>query len=68
VYISRLPRVDPWGNPYRLWSDGRSYCLVCGGDDGAIRWQPGQEGAGETSAPGADIVFCDGTFLTVPLR
>jgi type II secretory pathway pseudopilin PulG len=34
MYVAEMPRVDGWGNPYRVWSDGTSYRIVSSGEDG----------------------------------
>src|SRR5262245_21509044 len=33
VYIKKLPRTDPWGKPYYVWSTGKQYLVVSGGAD-----------------------------------
>ncbi|HZN56384.1 MAG TPA: type II secretion system protein GspG [Candidatus Polarisedimenticolaceae bacterium] len=74
TYIKELPRVDPWGEPYWVWSNGKSYIIVTGGSDATLDrgYLAGdtaapdlQEGV-ETSDTKADIVFFDGQFVRYP--
>jgi len=74
TYIKELPRVDPWGEPYWVWSNGKSYVIVSGGSDAALdrgylagdAAAPDLEKGVETSDPKADIVFLDGQFVRYP--
>lgn len=60
VYIQTVPRLDPWGRPYLIWSDGKSYVLVSAGEDGVVH----QSYAGGSVGPtGDDLCFQDGRFV-----
>ena len=36
IYIRTVPRLDAWGRPFLVWSDGTSYVLVSAGEDGVL--------------------------------
>jgi hypothetical protein len=63
-----VPRTDPWGEPYYLWSDGRSYILVSGGSDRALDrayvdvhdLTTALAGPGPAADDARDIVFANG--------
>lgn len=70
-----VPRTDPWGFPYLVWTDGGTYLVVCTGADGRpdVDYKaPGDlDGALEdvvieTFTPEADIVFANGRFVRYP--
>jgi len=67
TYLKALPRIDGWGHPIRVESDGRSYTITsygcCGEQDGAgVHVQPN----GGTTTFSADIVFANGSFVKFP--
>ena len=74
IYIKTLPRVDPWGQPYWVWSNGKSYIIVSGASDAALDRSylvgdaaaPDLKEGVETSDAQADIVFLDGVFVRYP--
>jgi hypothetical protein len=74
TYIRTLPKVDPWGNPYRYWSDTTHYALVSYGPDGIpdfpyATWGRPEFDAihtGLTTRLGADLVFANGQFVQWP--
>ncbi len=74
IYIKHLPRVDPWGHPYRVWSDTRGYALVSYGPEGQAdypyaSWRSTEFGAlhtGPTVRTEQDIVFVNGQFVQWP--
>ena len=74
IYIRVLPLVDPWGNPYRFWSDTTRYALVSYGPDGIpdspyAPWGRTEFEAmhvGPTTRFGADLVFASGAFVQWP--
>ena len=75
VYIKRLPRTDPWGNPYLIWSSpAEGYALVSYGSDGQPEypyptWTLPQWStlyAPETPQIGRDLVFFTGGFVQWP--
>lgn len=77
VYQGALPRVDPWGHPYLIWSDTTSYLIVCTAADGEpdIPYEePGAlTGAVEddvvlTFTPESDIVYANGRFVRYPIE
>lgn len=74
-YILQLPRLDPWEHPYLVWSDPKSYVIVCTGADGLL--DDGDYGSGfpaaelfksgvATTGPDADLVFANGQFVRWP--
>jgi hypothetical protein len=73
-YIKTLPRVDPWGRPYLVSSDGASYLLVSAGADGLLDapYSDPEDtlktlGRAQANADDdGDIVFADGQFLRWP--
>lgn len=74
IYIVHLPKVDPWGHPYLVWSDTRGYALVSYGPDGQAdypyaTWSSAEFNAlhtGPTMRTGQDIVFANGQFVQWP--
>jgi hypothetical protein len=75
IYIRSLPRLDGWGHPYLVWSDSKTYLVVCGGADGVLDVDyraPQDPVAGlakdpsVTAGPDADIVFANGQFVRWP--
>ena len=74
IYIRSVPRVDPWGNPYRFWSDTRLYALVSYGPDGIPDYPYASWGrveyesldVGPTTRFGQDLVFVSGRFVQWP--
>lgn len=76
VYPDTLPRVDPWGHPYLIWSDTTSYLIVCTAADGepdVPYKEPGALTGGiedevvPTFTAEADIVYADGRFVRFPI-
>jgi len=79
-YLPRLPRVDPWGAPYRYWSDGKRYVVISFGTDSEpdveppVSITPGDSDEeirsalcrGETQDAAADIVWLDGNHCQWP--
>lgn len=61
-YVQRLPGVDGWEHPFRVFSDAESYWIVSPGKDGRFG---GCEG-GPTYEYVADICYADGTFTQWP--
>ena len=60
IYVKTLPRLDPWGRPYLVWSDGSSYLIVGAGEDGVIE----QAYDGRLVGPlGDDVCFMNGQFV-----
>jgi hypothetical protein len=74
IYIKAVPRVDPWGHPYLVSSDGKAYVVVSGGADGALELaydNPPNLGAEVSALPAsvdesADLVFFSGQFVRWP--
>jgi hypothetical protein len=74
IYIRRLPIVDPWGHPYRFWSNARAYAIVSFGVDGQPDYPYAAWGqtdfealsVGPTSLIGPDLVFVNGRFVQWP--
>jgi len=74
IYISVLPTVDPWGNPYLFWSDSAHYALVSYGPDGIPDYPYASWGraefealhTGQTTRLGQDLVFVTGAFVQYP--
>jgi len=74
TYIRALPKVDPWGNPFRFWSDTTHYAFVSYGPDGIPDFPYASWGRtefeamhyGPTTRFGADIVFVTGQFVQWP--
>ena len=74
IYIKHLPRVDPWGHPYLVWTDTRGYTLVSFGADGQpdypyASWGSAEFGAlhtGPTVRMGQDLIFANGQFVQWP--
>ena len=60
LYVKTVPRLDPWGRPYLVWSDGSSYLVVAAGEDGIIA-QP-YEGGLLDGPIGDDLCFMGGTL------
>jgi hypothetical protein len=64
-----VPRTDPWGQPYFIWSDGRDYLVVSGGSDARLdrayvdAKSPTSAlgGPGPAASAEEDILFVDGT-------
>jgi hypothetical protein len=73
-YIRTLPRLDPWGHPYLVNSDGKAYVVVSAGADGALELAyddpstvaPERRGLMVTTDDNADIVFVNGQFVRWP--
>jgi hypothetical protein len=73
-YIRTLPKLDPWGNPYRFWSDTTHYTLLSYGPDGIPDFPYATWGltefdaihTGLTTRFGADLVFANGEFVQWP--
>lgn len=75
VYIRVVPKLDPWGNPYRYWSDTQHFALVSYGPDGIpdypyaawslADWQGLH--TGPTTEFGKDLVFVTGAFAQWPV-
>lgn len=80
-FAARLPILDPWGHPYRYWSEGGSYFIGSSGSDGRPDgWEERlfQDRRGMRAAiqdvcnltgamkPGGDIVFIEGRFCGLP--
>jgi hypothetical protein len=71
IYIREVPRTDPWGQPYYVWSTGAAYLIVTGGVDALLDLK--YEGAAEpgvavpspgpVSRDGDDLVFVNGQFV-----
>jgi hypothetical protein len=77
VGVNPIPRTDPWGFPYLVWSDGERYLLVCTGADGrpdvdydALGDPDGalEVVATTTFVPEADIVLANGELVRYPDR
>lgn len=75
VYIESLPRLDPWGKPFLVWSDGNDYLVISAGADGALDAdyltaddpaQAATRNGARTTDPNADIVFAGGQFVRYP--
>jgi hypothetical protein len=74
IYIRTLPRVDPWGQPYRVCSDGEAYVIVSSGLNRTLEadYEVASGLVSEIAAPRArtvqadDIVFVDGQFARWP--
>ena len=75
IYIRTLPRVDPWGHPFLVWSDGEHYAVISAGEDGVLDVDsfdsdnggvPDSLEPAGTADPDADIVFADGQFVKYP--
>ena len=74
IYIRTLPRIDPWGNPYRFWSDTLHYAILSYGPDGTPDYPYATWGLSEfealhngpTTRFGADLVFYTGAFVQWP--
>jgi type II secretion system (T2SS) protein G len=74
IYIRALPTIDPWGNPYRFWSDTTHYALVSYGVDGVPdfpyeSWSRAEFEAlhtGPTSRFGQDLVLVNWQFVQWP--
>ena len=74
TYIRALPKIDPWGNPYRFWSDTTHYAFVSYGSDGVPDFPYSAWGSAEfdalhtglTTRVGADLVFANGGFVQWP--
>jgi len=74
IYIRVLPVVDPWGHPYRFWSNTRAYAIVSFGVDGQPDYPYAAWGqtdfealsVGATSIIGPDVVFVTGRFVQWP--
>ena len=74
TYIRAIPKIDPWGNAYRFWSDTTHYSLVSYGPDGIpdfpyATWGRSEFDAihtGVTTRVGADLVFANGAFVQWP--
>jgi len=76
IYIKTMPREDGWGNPILFSCSPQGYGLVSFGPDGNPDTNyagagPGLSGLGrkgQTTEPGADIVFIDGQFTDWPAK
>jgi hypothetical protein len=74
IYVRALPRYDPWGHPYFVWSDDKTYLLVSAGADGSLEDEYASAaeaveafgGARSTEDDEEDIVFINGAFLRWP--
>jgi hypothetical protein len=74
VYIRMLPILDPWGNPYRFWSDTQHYAIVSYGVDGIPEYPYATWGiadfeglhTGPTTRFGQDLLFVTGAFVQYP--
>ena len=74
IYIRVLPRVDPWGSPYRVWSDRSAYAIVSYGSDGKPdlpydTWTRADFDSLtplETTWPEQDLLFVAGRFVRSP--
>jgi len=75
-YLTRLPRLDPWGQPYWYWTNGEHFVLGSGGPDAADkRWRAelaeNPRGAAAAldslcNSPGQGAVFLvDGRFCAL---
>jgi len=74
IYARRLPRLDPWGHPFFVWSDDTTYIVVSAGADGVLDddyASPGEVvenfgGPRSTDDEEEDLVFINGAFLLWP--
>jgi hypothetical protein len=74
IYIRVLPILDPWGHPYRFWSNTRAYALLSYGVDGQPDYPYAAWGqvefealaVGATTLIGPDVVFGNGQFRQWP--
>ena len=74
IYIRVLPVLDPWGHPYRFWSNARAYAIISFGVDGEpdypyAAWEQTDFEAlsvGATSLVGPDVVFVTGRLVQWP--
>jgi hypothetical protein len=74
IYIRVLPDLDPWGTPYRFWSDSQHYALVSYGPDGVPEHPYADWGRAEfesletrpTTRFGQDLIFVTGAFVQWP--
>jgi hypothetical protein len=74
IYIRVLPTIDPWGNPYRFWSDTTHYALVSYGVDGIPDYPYASWGrtefesvhTGPTTRFGQDLVLVNWQFVQWP--
>jgi type II secretory pathway pseudopilin PulG len=71
VYIRKLPRTDPWGQPYYVWSTGQQYLVVSGGSDATLdlKYESSKAPDDAVASPGPvakdtdDLVFVNGQFV-----
>jgi len=74
IYIKVLPELDPWGHPYRYWSDRNGYAVVSYGPDGVPDFPYDNWGkadfealqTGPTTRTGQDLVWVNGRFVQWP--
>lgn len=74
IYIRVLPILDPWGQPYRFWSNTRSYAIVSYGVDGQPDYPYAMWGQAEFEAlavgaaalVGPDVVFVNRQLVQWP--
>ena len=79
-YMRRVPKADPWGEPYLYWSNGGYYVIVCQGGDrrgetaydqslrtmGRDRPYLGSLCTGATTGTAPDIIYSQGQFCQWP--
>jgi hypothetical protein len=65
TYMRDMPRTDGWDNPFLfdVSEHGGAYSIRSGGEDGHFDLETPR---GATYAPGADIVFSNGNFISYP--
>jgi hypothetical protein len=74
IYIRTLPKEDPWGNDFLIWSDETDYMIISMGSDGLLDRAYDLNGGalevknflGAFEDPETDLIFADGQFLQWP--
>ena len=74
TYIKQFPLKDAWGNLFKYYSaDRETYWVISFGADGKAESGiynangfPGQNAAGETTGPDADLIYRTGEFIRAP--
>ncbi len=67
MYLRTIPLTDAWDEPFKVWSNEMDYCIVSYGGDGDMEkdWIA-EKDAAANSKEGADIAFCNGSFMQWP--
>jgi len=66
-YVTKLPRVDGWGRPFRYSASGGVYTIISAARDGVFEKSSAKDYPGGLQESfDADIVYSNGTFIQYP--